>query len=162
MASFIGGGEALVIGKKCRKIVPFTTVYKFTTTQNDELLELKLENSFVGSNTYAVISNIALNDQILFGNNESFNVTMIIYEDEDGNLFLLNNTTGNYKKCQYASEDLNILIFTEKSASTSSASASFRASFKKKCKSSEEFKKLLTEKPNLKKKYLQIKAKQGK
>jgi hypothetical protein len=157
--SFIGFGEALVIRNKCRKVVPFKTLYTLTGG-TEYLSELKVENSFTGSNTYAIVLNssfIDLGNALLFGSNESFNLTMIIFEDDDGNLLLLNNTTGNYKKCQYASEDLNILILSENSASASSAS--IKASFKKKCKSPEEFKKLLTEKPNLKKKYLQLKAK---
>jgi hypothetical protein len=155
--SFIGFGEALIIGNKCKKVVPYTTLYRFTNTSNNELFELKLDNSFTGSNTYAIVSNIALGDILYFGANQSFDLKIIGLEDEEGNLYVYNNTVGVYKKCQYASEDLNIFIPSENSASASSVS--IRESFKKKCKSPEEFKKFLKEKPNLKKKYLQLKAK---
>ena len=64
--------------------------------------------------------------------------------------------TGVYKKCNYASEELD--VFTP----TASSSAVVVNTLKKKSKSPEEFHKLLDEKPNLKKKYLQLKAKLGK
>lgn len=60
-----------------------------------------------------------------------------------------------YKKCNYASFELDI-----RTPSSSSSEDSVKVN--KKTESSEKFHKLLDSNPNLKKKYLQIKAKLGK
>ena len=153
-----GGGEALVIGSKCKKIVPFTSSYSFIGTENPSLFELKLKNSFIGSLTFAIVNNDFSQRLVYVGGNDSLDIITIPFIDEKNNFYVYNTLDGLYKKCKYASEDLNIFIPSANSAS----SASIIETFKKNSRSSDEFHKLLDSKPNLKKKYLQLKAKQGK
>ena len=152
-----GSGEALIISNKCNKLVPFTSSYKWSLGgdgSNFALAKIEYENSFIGSRILSAIfdgnTNEISSDGLL-----NFNAEYFI--DPDTEIFYIYLIiTGVYKKCNYASEELD--VFTP----TASSSAVVVNTLKKKSKSPEEFHKLLDEKPNLKKKYLQLKAKLGK
>ena len=92
---------------------------------------------------------------ILISSDGLLNFTTYIFYDTE-TIFLYITITGLYKKCKYASEEIDIYI------PPASSSAAVVNTLKKKSKSSDELHKLLDSKPNLKKKYLQLKAKLGK
>jgi len=148
--TYTGSGQALIISSKCNKLVPFTSSYKWTYGGDGSdvtLAKLEYENSFIGSRTLSAV----------YGDNELSSDGLLnfsaFYYDDGRFRFVYVRITGVYKKCNYSSHELDILT-------SSSSAASVKVN--KKSGSSEEFHKLLDEKPNLKKKYLEIKAKLGK
>jgi len=149
--TYTGSGQALIISSKCNKLVPFTSSYKWTYGGDGSdvtLAKLEYENSFIGSRTLSAV----------YGNEELSSDGLLNFSTcyfRDGRFyFVYVRITGVYKKCNYSSHELDIL--------TSSSFAASNDSLQKKYGSSEEFHKLLDSNPNLKKKYLQIKAKLGK
>ena len=149
--TYTGSGQALIISSKCNKLVPFTSSYKWTYGGDESdvtLAKLEYENSFIGSRTLSAV----------YGNEELSSDGLLNFSAfyfRDGRFyFVYVRITGVYKKCNYSSYELDIL--------TSSSFAASNDSLQKKSDSSEEFHKLLDSNPNLKKKYLQIKAKLGK
>ena len=148
-----GIGEALVIRNKCKKLVPLTSSSKLISTDNDNLFKIIYKNSFIGSKTFSMVSNIYNFSQ---GSDELTNFFLEPFVDEESNIYLFIDITGIYKKCNYSLIDLQILLPSENS------SASVRETLKKNSKSPEEFKKLLKEKPNINTRYLQLKSKLGK
>ena len=153
-----GSGEALIISNKCNKLVPFTSSYKWSLGgdgSNFALAKIEYENSFIGSRILSAIYSLDTISEI--SSDGLLNFTTKYFTDPDTEIFYIYLIiTGVYKKCNYASEELD--VFTP----TASSSAVVVNTLKKKSKSPEEFHKLLDEKPNLKKKYLEIKAKLGK
>jgi hypothetical protein len=112
----------------------------------------------VGAITWLTGSLVTLALSAVFGNEELSSDGLLNFSTRyfrDGRFyFVYVRITGVYKKCNYSSYELDIL--------TSSSFAASNDSLQKKSDSSEEFHKLLDSNPNLKKKYLQIKAKLGK
>lgn len=150
--TYTGSGEALVVKSNCNKLVPFTSSYKYIDggSINYSLWKIEYNNSFIGSRTlsaYYKYGNEISSDGSLNFNAEYF------YDSVTEAYYIYLNITGVYKKCNYASSELDI-------ETPSSSAASIKVN--KKSGSSEEFHKLLDSNPNLKKKYLQIKAKLGK
>ena len=151
--TYTGSGQALIISSKCNKLVPFTSSYKWTYGGDGSdytLAKLEYENSFIGSRTLSAV----------FGNEELSSDGLLNFSTRyfrDGRFyFVYVRITGVYKKCNYSSYELDILT------SSSFAASDSKDSLNKKSGSSEEFHKLLDSNPNLKKKYLQIKAKLSK
>jgi hypothetical protein len=150
--TYTGSGEALVVKSNCNKLVPFTSSYKYIDggSINYSLYKIEYNNSFIGSRTlsaYFKYGNEISSDGSLNFNAEYF------YDSVTEAEYIYLTITGVYKKCNYASSELEI-------ETQSSSAASVKVN--KKSGSSEDFHKLLDSNPNLKKKYLQIKAKLGK
>jgi len=74
------------------------------------------------------------------------------YYDEDI-FFVIVTIYGKYKSCNYSSEELDYLVLPP------TTSAAVINNLKNKSRNSEALHKLLDEKPSLKKRYLEIKAK---
>ncbi len=160
-ATFTGSGQALIVSSKCNKLVPFTSSYKYTfggDGSDVKLAKIEYENSFIGSRTLsAVFTNSYVFDStfVEIGSDGLLNFNTSYFYDQDiDNFFIYVNITGVYKKCNYSSYEFD----TE----TTPLSAASKDSLKKKSGSSEELHKLLDSNPELKKRYLQIKAKLGK
>ena len=152
--TYTGSGEALVVKSNCNKLVPFTSSYKYIDggSINYSLYRIEYNNSFIGSKTLSAVydgTNEISSDGSLNFNAEYF------YDSVTEAEYIYLTITGVYKKCNYASFELDI-----RTPSSSSSEASVKVN--KKSGSSEDFHKLLNSNPNLKKKYLQIKAKLGK
>jgi hypothetical protein len=153
--SFQGIGEALVVGKNCQKLVQFTSSAKIISTESDDLFIIEYKNSFIGSKRLSLsLENSFI--PIYVGSNITNNIYITSLIDDESNYYIFVTLNGMNKKCNFASEDLQILL------PSATSSKLFSETLKKNSKGPEEFKKLLTEKPNLKKKYLQLKAKLGK
>ena len=154
--SFQGLGRALVIRNKCTKLIEFTSSSKLISSDSPDLSIIEYKNSFIGSKKFSVVANIF--DQVLFyqGSDITNNITFTFLTDEKDNIYNLINMTGMYNKCNYSLEDFQILL------PSSTSSASVLETLKKNSKSSVELHKLLDKNPNLKKKFLKIKAKLGK
>jgi len=155
--SYTGLGEAFVVGSKCNKLIPFTSSYTWTWSgdQGFDFGKIDYNNSFIGSRTLSSISSASSGTELSSDGLLNF-ITNFFYIPDIDTFYIYVTITGVYKKCKYASEEIDILI------DSASSSAAVVNSLKKKCKSSEELHKLLDSKPNLKKKYLQLKAKLGK
>jgi hypothetical protein len=155
--TYTGSGEALVVKSNCNKLVPFTSSYKwsFGGDGSDEYLsKIEYNNSFIGSRTLSVVY-VNGSNYVEIGSDGLLNFnTSYLYDQDTDTFFIYVTITGVYKKCNYSSYELDVL--------NNSLSAASKNSLKKKSGSSEEFHKLLDSNPNLKKKYLQIKAKLGK
>jgi hypothetical protein len=154
--SFSGSGNALVISNKCNKLVPFTSSYnwKFGGDGSDlELSKINYNNSFIGSRILSAVfdgTSIEISSDRLL----NFNATYY-YDIKTEKYYIILRITGVYKKCNYSSYELDV----------ETPSSSVNEELKKKSRSfesSEEFHRLLDSKPNLKKRYLQIKTKLGK
>jgi hypothetical protein len=160
-SSWIGSGLAFVVGSKCNKLIPFTSsvLYTWSGDTGVDLGKIDYNNSFIGSRTLSSIYSAASNTELSSDGTLNF-TTNVFYDIDTDTFFIYVTITGLYKKCKYASEEIDILI-TPASAS-SSANAASVSTLKKKSKNSDEFHKLLDSNPNLKKKYLQLKAKLGK
>jgi hypothetical protein len=154
---YTGSGEALVVKSNCNKLVPFTSSYKYIDggSINYSLWKIEYNNSFIGSRTLSAIANYG--SEISSDGSLNFNAEYF-YDSVTEVFYIYLSITGVYKKCNYASFELDSFIYNP----ASSSSAASRDSLKKKSGSSEKFHKLLDSNPNLKKKYLQIKAKLGK
>jgi hypothetical protein len=153
--TLMGSGEAFVVNSKCYKVVPFTSSYKWTWSGSSEFYKINYNNSFIGSRILSAIYSLDTNLEV--SSDGLLNFTTEYFFDPDTEIYYIYLIiTGVYKKCNYASEELD--VFTP----TASSSAVIVNTLKKKSKSPDEFHKLLDLKPNLKKKYLQIKAKLGK
>jgi hypothetical protein len=150
--TYTGSGEALVVKSNCNKLVPFTSSYKYIDggSINYSLYKIEYNNSFIGSRTLSAY--FKYGNEISSDGSLNFNAEYFYDSVTDADYIYL-NITGVYKKCNYASSELDI-------ETPSSSAASVKVN--KKSGSSEEFHKLLDSNPNLKKKYLQIKAKLGK
>jgi hypothetical protein len=153
-ATYTGSGEALVLNAKCNKLIPFTSSYTLTlggNGSNPTLYKINYENSIIGKRTFAATTNFFY----LKGFDGCLNyISEFFFIDEDFSLVFV-DIFGKYKSCNYSSNELDYFV-------TTSASASTKEALKKKYGSSEELHKLLDEKPALKKRYLEIKAKLGK
>jgi hypothetical protein len=150
--TFRGLGEAFIVGSKCNKLIPFTSSFLSTWSgdSDNNFFKINYNNSFIGSRILsAIISDVS---GILLSSDGLLNFTTYIFYDTE-TIFLYITITGLYKKCKYASEEIDIYI------PPASSSAAVVNTLKKKSKSSDELHKLLDSKPNLKKKYLQLKAK---
>jgi hypothetical protein len=150
--TYTGSGEALVVKSNCNKLVPFTSSYKYIDggSINYSLYRIEYNNSFIGSRTLSAY--FKYGNEISSDGSLNFNAEYFYDSVTDADYIYL-NITGVYKKCNYVSSELDIWT-------PSSSAASVKVN--KKSGSSEEFHKLLDSNPNLKKKYLQIKAKLGK
>ena len=152
--SFSGSGNALVISNKCNKLVPFTSSYNWTFGGDGsdlELSKINYNNSFIGSR---ILSAVYDGTSVEISSDGLLNfITTYFYDIETEKYYIFLRITGVYKKCNYSSYELDVELLS----SYSSVKNKSRSS-----ESSEEFHKLLDSKPNLKKKYLQIKAKLGK
>jgi hypothetical protein len=153
--TYTGSGEALIISRKCNKLVPFTSSYTNTEVGSTygPLYKIEYNNSFIGSRTLS--SNFAFDDEISSDGSLNF-YARYFYDSDTDTYYLYVSITGVYKKCNYSSFEL------DNQPPSSSSSAASKDNLKKKSCSTEEFHKLLDSNPNLKKKYLQIKAKLGK
>ena len=158
-SSWIGLGQAFVVGSKCNKLIPFTSSYNWTWSGDAgfDLGKIEYNNSFIGSRTLSAIVSAASNTELSSDGLLNFIIDQF-YDVDTDSFFIYVTITGLYKKCKYASEEIDIFI----PSASSSATAASVSSLKKKSKNSDEFHKLLDSKPNLKKKYLQLKATQGK
>ena len=147
-------------------MIPFTSSYTWTyggDGSNPFLYKINYENSIIGKRTFCAVykntyfpSSRVINDWNELGFDGSLNYnTSYFYDVVDDLLYIVVSIYGKYKSCNYASEELDYFV-------TTSASASTKEALKKKSGSSEELHKLLDEKPALKKRYLEIKAKLGK
>jgi hypothetical protein len=152
MGTYTGSGDALVVKSNCNKLVPFTSSYKYIDggSINYSLYKIEYNNSFIGSRTLSAVYDGT--NEISSDGSLNFNAEYFYDSVTEANYIYL-NITGVYKKCNYASSELDI-------ETPSSSAASVKVN--KKTESSEKFHKLLDSNPNLKKKYLQIKAKLGK
>lgn len=169
-ATYTGSGEALILNAKCNKLIPFTSSYTWTNGgdgSNYFLLNIDYKNSIIGKRTFcAVYKNIYLPDdssdppaenyfnELGFDGSLNYNVSYF-YNYDDDIYYIVVSIYGKYKSCNYASEEID-------SFTTTSLSASTKEVLKKKSGSIKELHKLLEEKPALKKRYLEIKAKLGK
>lgn len=161
--TFVGEGDALVVNKKCNKLIPFTSSYKWTNGgvgTNYFLAIIDYQNSIIGKRKFNAVFNInnynpySIWSELGFDGTLNYN-TAYYYDSDLETDFIAISIYGKFKTCDYSSEELcyNVL---------SPSSASARESLKKKSGNSEQFHKLLDSNPNLKKKYLKIKAKLGK
>ena len=164
--TYTGSGEALILNAKCNKLIPFTSSYTWTNGGNGSnyfLLNINYENSIIGKRTFCAVYKYSYFPNNFFisnywnelGFDGSLNYNASYFYDSDDNFFNIVSIYGKYKSCNYSSEEIDNLVTTSLSASTKEA-------LKKKYGSSEELHKLLDEKPALKKRYLEIKAKLGK
>jgi hypothetical protein len=158
--TFIGSGDALILSDKCNKLVPFTSSYTYTFGGDGSsilLSKINYNNSFIGSRVFSAVfttSDVLGSNFVEIGSDGLLNFNTSYYFDSSTDTnFIYVTITGVYKKCNYASYELDNLT-------PSSSAASVKVN--NKTGSSEEFHKLLDSNPNLKKKYLQIKAKLGK
>ena len=155
--TFTGSGRALVISSTCNKLVDFTSSYSWSIGGDGSdlyLYKIEYNNSLIGSRTLSAVF-----DQVnreLICSDKLLNFITIIFLDEDTGIYFVYVTiNGVYKKCKYASYELDFLVLEDKSTSVQNA-------LKKKSATTEVFHKLLDSNENLKKRYLQIKAKLGK
>ncbi len=159
-ATFTGSGEALILNSKCNKVIPFTSSYKWTNGgdgSNYFLVIIDYQNSIIGKRKFNAVFKNTGNPNTSW-NELGFDGTLNYYTSYYYDLeieFIVVSIYGKYKSCNYSSDEIDYNVIN-------STSASAKESLKKKSGSSEEFHKLLDEKPNLKKKYLEIKAKLGK
>jgi hypothetical protein len=154
--TYIGTGEALVISNKCNKIVPFTSSYTwtFSNDSNYVLYKINYNNSFIGSRILSANYDYHLFVEISSDGLLNFNATYY-YDEETKKNYIFLSINGVYKKCNYSSYELDV----------ETPSSSVNEELKKKSRSFEssvEFHKLLDSNPDLKKRYLQIKEKFGK
>ena len=164
--TYTGSGEALVLNAKCNKLIPFTSSYTWTNGgdgSNYFLLNIDYKNSIIGKRTFCAVekntylpSDITINywNELGFDGSLNYN-TSYFYDVVDNLLYIVVSIYGKYKSCNYSSEEIDYSV-------TTSASASTKEALKKKSGSIEQLHKLLDEKPALKKRYLEIKAKLGK
>lgn len=165
--TYTGSGEALILNAKCNKLIPFTSSYTWTNGgdgSNFSLPYINYENSIIGKRKFCAVykfTYIPTFDNIVnywneLGFDGSLNYNASYFYDFDFDIFFgIISIYGKYKSCNYSSEEIDYLV-------TTSLSASSKEALKKKSGSIEELHKLLDEKPALKKRYLEIKAKLGK
>ena len=142
--------------------MPFTSSYKWIyggDGSDESLSKIEYNNSFIGSRIFSAVytnSYVLGSYFVEIGSDGLLNFNASYFYDDDTNTFYINVTiTGVYKKCNYSSNELDYFI-------SENAPASVRDALKKKSANTEEFHKLLDSNPELKKRYLQIKAKLGK
>jgi hypothetical protein len=159
--TYTGSGQALIVSSKCNKLVPFISSYKWSIGgdgSDQNLAKIEYNNSFIGSRTFSAvyaITNVLGSDWVEIGSDGLLNFnTSYLYDQDTDTFFIYVTITGVYKKCNYSSYELDVL--------NNSLSAASKDSLKKKSRSSEDFHKLLNSNSELKKRYLQIKAKLGK
>ena len=165
--TYSGSGEAIILNAKCNKLISFTSSYKWTNGgdgSNFDLLIINYKNSLIGKRKFtAAYKNTYLpfnyNKESLWnelGSDGDLNFNTTYYIDNNTkNIFIVVTIYGKYKSCSYSSEELDYLI-------TIPTTADDKEDENNKTRSSEEFHRLLNSKPNLKKRYLQIKTKLGK
>jgi hypothetical protein len=151
--TYTGSGEALVVKSNCNKLVPFTSSYKWIDVGSFYLYRIEYNNSFIGSRTLSALYDNDNDKEISSDGSLNFNAEYF-YDAVTDAFYIYLNITGVYKKCNYASYELDV--------ENNLSSAASKDSLKKKSRSSEEFHKLLESNQHLKKRYLQIKAILGK
>jgi len=154
--TYTGSGRALVVSSKCNKLVDFTSSYTWSIGgdgSDDYLYKIEYNNSLIGSRTLSAVIDLVEDEEICSDKCLNF-ITNYFVDEDTGVFFVYVTINGVYKKCNYSSYEIDV-----ESAALSAAS---RDVLKKKSRSSEEFHKLLDSKADLKKKYLEIKAKLGK
>lgn len=149
----------MILSSKCNKLVPFTSSYRWTyggDGSSNYLSKINYNNSFISSKVFSGVfttSYVLGSNFVEIGSDGLLNFNTSYYYDSSTCTNYVNvKITGVYKKCNYSSDELDYLT-------SYSSTASVKVN---KTGSSEEFHKLLDSNPNLKKKYLQIKAKLGK
>jgi len=165
--TYTGSGEALVLNAKCNKLIPFTSSYTWTNGGNGSnyfLPYINYENSIIGKRKFCAVfkrtylpesdNTINIWNELGFDGSLNYNASYF-YNFEDNIQYIVVIIYGKYKSCNYSSEEIDYRDTTLLSAST-------KEELKKKSGSIKELDKLLEEKPALKKRYLEIKAKLGK
>jgi hypothetical protein len=165
--TYSGSGEAIVLNAKCNKLIPFTSSYKWTNGgdgSNFRLLIIDYENTIIGKrkftaaykNTYLPDNNNKKAYWNELGSDGDLNFNTTYFYDNSTKLFFIVVTIyGKYKSCSYSSEELDYKI-------TIPTTTNDKKYEYNKTRSSEDFHRLLDSSPNLKKSYLEIKAKLGK
>jgi hypothetical protein len=150
--SYLGAGEALVVRENCDSLKIFTAKTTLTTTSNQYFFIINYENSIIGK--YALSGLIEIvNNFGIFASETELNFRFTFFEDSFGVIFLVTEITGDYKKCNYSSIDLQAVY------DPSVASKEVNNHFKSSTKSADEFTKLLKLNASLNKMYLKLKAK---
>ncbi len=162
-STYRGSGNALIVSSKCNKFVPFTSTYIFDyggDGSDQNFSKVIYNNSIIGSRTLSAVRSPSYVSNSFFQEIASDGllnfINLFFYDDFTQQFFTIITITGVYKKCNYSSIELDYLI------NSNSLSASNINAIKNKAGSSEEFHKILDSDQNLKKKYVEIKAKLGK
>ena len=150
--NFIGVGEALIVRGKCESIKPLTAKTTLKKNSSNYFTVINYENSIIGKQVLSGLSD-SLTGSIL-ASNTSLVFRFALFEFL-GLTFLITEITGDYKKCNYSSLDLQIYI-------PSVTSKGVDDHFKSYVKSADEFAKLLKSNASLNKMYLKLKAKSNK
>ena len=165
--TYSGSGEAIVLNAKCNKLISFTSSYKWTNGgdgSNYDLVIINYQNSLIGKrkftaaykNTYLPTTNNKRSYWNELGSDGDLNFNTTYFFDTNTEIYFIVVTIyGKYKSCSYSSEELDYEV-------TIPTTADDEEDEYNKTRSSEEFHRLLDSKPNLKKRYLQIKTKLGK
>jgi len=161
--TYSGLGDALVVNNNCKSLKQFTSSYKWTfpTDAYSAFSVINYQNSFIGKRTLsAVFINDSNSDSTNYWNEISSDGLLnfkaeYYYDSSIDSTFILVTITGVYKKCNYSSREIDLLV-------SETTSASVKEKLKKGSRSSEDFHKLLNSDQSLNKKYLKLKAKHGK
>ena len=146
---------------KNNKIIPFTSSYKWTNGgdgTNYYLVIIDYQNSIIGKRKFNAVFNrnmynpFSIWDEVGFDGTLNYN-TSYYYDETNEIFFVIVTIYGKYKSCNYSSEELDYLVLPP------TTSAAVINNLKNKSRNSEALHKLLDEKPSLKKRYLEIKAK---
>jgi hypothetical protein len=149
--NYIGEGTALVVREKCESIITFTSKTTITTTSNPFFFVINYENSIIGKQ---LLSWINRSDTIVASNtslasNSSYIFIFNFYQDSSGLIFFVTAISGDYKKCNYSSGDIQLYV-------PSVTSKDVNDQFKLHVKSADEFNKLLKSNSNLNTLYLKL------
>jgi hypothetical protein len=150
--NYSGAGEALLVSEKCDSFKPFTAKTTFTTSSNRYLFDINYENSIVGKQALSGLAE-SINSYGIFSSTTALRFRFTFFVDLFGVIFLVTQITGDYKKCNYSSIDLQEVY------DPSVESKEVNNHFKSSAKSADEFTKLLKSNASLNKMYLKLKAK---
>jgi hypothetical protein len=142
---YLGIGEALVVREKCESIKLITAKTTFKNSNNFTIINY--ENSIIGKQ---VLSGLTDNFSAIASN------TSLVFRFQKfeflGILFLVTEITGDYKKCNYSSLDIQLHI-------PSATNKALYDNLKSKAKGADEFHKLLESNASLNKLFLKLKEK---
>jgi len=148
--TFSGIGNSLVVNEKCNSNKIFTSSYTTEFSNDDFLLILNYQNSFIGKRLLSTVFN---GNEVVTGSDGLLNFRVQYYFDSETNIsYIIVFINGIYKKCNYSSYEVDFLV-------PSATNKALHDNLKSKAKGADELHKLLESNPSLNKLFLKLKEK---
>ena len=148
--TFSGIGNSLVVNEKCNSNKIFTSSYTTEFSNDEYLLILNYQNSFIGKRLLSTVYN---GNEVVTGSDGLLNFTVQYFAGSDNNVaYIVVFINGIYKKCNYSSYEIDYVV-------PSSTNKAVHDKLKSKAKGADEFHKLLESNASLNKLFLKLKEK---